>query len=439
MVDSQIIDLFKQFQKETRKYSDFDIEKLVFADIDLFNDKNILLKGSLKLENHDKLEKINDANGLPVYDASANILTYVDENKYKSCVFENKNKKNPDLSFANEGNSSAGTNFIFHTGKYFVNNHRTVIDFSKTQYYSKYVYYNIKDMKEEYGFKRGYIPSQTELKKLAIKIPIPKDIDKTYTSYKIQEVLVEFIEYFSNKNNKNIDVVNNEVTPLIDKFEAMVLPHFFAKEEKVRLAFNNFAKRKGYEIKLEDIEFDSKLTSIIGEFKGGSSSYTQKYITDNKGAFPVYSASTDKKTKGISGYINSFDYDEETIHITKNGEKTGTVFYFQKHKHSLNGDRAIYIVEKKYFIKYIYYCLKELRLDEKHDWGNKLSKTKFYEYQLIIPKATNKYSSYELQEIFVEFIEKYFKRINEMRELSQYLIDKYKLFTETLIAKTLKV
>lgn len=177
---------------EGRGY-EFRFDEIDFFDAFPFDDElSVKLIGAKKLGKHEELEVINDDNGLPVYDASHSILTYVAENKFPSLVFKVLDESNPDISFASEGNSSAGTNLFIHHGKYFVNNHRTVITFLDKKFYSKYVYYRLLNMKQEYGFQRGYIPSQSELKKLKIAISIPTGVD----SFNIQQIIVEFIEHW---------------------------------------------------------------------------------------------------------------------------------------------------------------------------------------------------------------------------------------------------
>ena len=215
--DKFITEKFNEFTK----INDYNImfKNIEFAKTDLFNDtENIQMIGSKKIGTHDELDKINDKDGIPVYDASANILTYVSKNKYPNEVFTVKNNDNPNISFASEGNSSAGTNFIIHKGSYYVNNHRIVIKFSD-KYYSKYIYYNIYKMKEKYGFKRGYIPSQQELRRLKIMVDIPIDLSKEYTSLELEKIFVDFWEELMGQIDKQLEVYQrmSDVTDIIDR------------------------------------------------------------------------------------------------------------------------------------------------------------------------------------------------------------------------------
>ena len=137
--------------------------------------------------------------------------------------------------------------------------------------------------------------------------------------------------------------------------ESLLLPLLFVKHPSVIKRFNAFCKAKKIKLTFSDLVFEKKYTNDIGEFKGGDSKLTKDYIHKNADVYPIYSAATDIKTQGISGYVNTYMYEDEAIHITKNDEKTGTVFFIEKQKHSLNGDRAIFIVDAaEYVKKYVY-------------------------------------------------------------------------------------
>jgi len=284
-LDYQVIEKFKEFQNKSGKYSDLIIENIKFEKSFPFNDdENIILIGSKNIASHEELDQINDKDGLPVYDASSNINTYVNEHKFPNQIFEVENNNNPDISFASEGNSSAGTNFIIHENKYFVNNHRTVIKFTG-KYYSKYVYYNIFKMKEKYGFKRGYTPSQKELKRLEIMIPIPKDYNVKYKSFDIQKAIVEFLEFW--KINYT-DIFRHTVShqkPIIEKIRKALVSATLRYDKTMVNSFDEFASNKGFNLKLNEIKFENSTLGNIIDLIGGDR-ITKKI---NSGTiYPVY-------------------------------------------------------------------------------------------------------------------------------------------------------
>ena len=71
------------------------------------------------------------------------------------------------------------------------------------------------------------------------------------------------------------------------------------------------------------ITFKEVLLSDIFEIKKGSSKYTNEFINQNPGEYPVYSSQT--INEGIIGKINSYDYDHECLTWTTDGY-AGIVF-----------------------------------------------------------------------------------------------------------------
>lgn len=51
---------------------------------------------------------------------------------------------------------------------------------------------------------------------------------------------------------------------------------------------------------------------------------SKNYLRENTGTYPVYSSQT--ANNGVFGYINTFDYDCESVTWTTDGANTGTVF-----------------------------------------------------------------------------------------------------------------
>lgn len=323
-------------------------------------------------------------------------------------------------------------------GKYWVNNHAHILK-PKEFIDIKYLSYVINNHDLD-GFARtDMIPKLNKEKLSDMPVIFPVD-EGGNISLKIQEILVRFIEYGQSSHQRRLDGCAL-IRPILDKMERSVVPRTLEKSRGARKLIKQFLQKKGIELDYEKVEFEEKSTSEIGEFKGGLAKYTAEYIKANPGEFPIYSASTDELTKGMSGKINSFDYDEECIHLTKNGENTGTVFLIEKHKHSLNGDRAIYRIKDDFEIEYIYFLLKGLDLRSRHNWGNKLSKTNFEEYKLLIPKDLPGVNSKSIQKILTSFFSQYLERVNHNRRVADKLERQIAEYRETylkLFFKSLK-
>ena len=84
---------------------------------------------------------------------------------------------------------------------------------------------------------------------------------------------------------------------------------------------------------------------------------SKDYLRDNAGEFPVYSSQT--VNNGIFGYINSFDFDSESITWTTDGANAGSVFYHVNEQFSITNVCGLIRVLNKNEIntKFIYYVL----------------------------------------------------------------------------------
>lgn len=410
-LDSQVIEKFKEFQNKTGKYIDLDIKNVEFEKSYPFNDdENVILLGSKNIASHEELALINDENGIPVYDASANINTYVDENRFPSQAFEVENNDNPDISFASEGNSSAGTNFIIHQDKYFVNNHRTVMKFTN-KYYGKFIYYNIYKMKGKYGFKRGYTPSQKELKRLEIMIPIPKDYDEKYKSYDIQKAIVEFLEY----SFDNLEQIKNNIDKrynIVSKLKKSLIPSTF-KKTAIKNKFKKYAQENNIDFEITDIKFnevDYTFNNFF-DFNGGSSAYTKPYYTNsnNKGDYPLLTGSTN-----IVEYIKPINANDVTqapaISYNKDNDK-GSVAFYHTQPFIVGGHHYVLKMKDEFLrdidLKYTYCLLNEhfsknMYFQSKEPRANSGT---IKEVRFLKPQPLNKYSSLDLQQILANFIE----------------------------------
>jgi type I restriction enzyme S subunit len=84
---------------------------------------------------------------------------------------------------------------------------------------------------------------------------------------------------------------------------------------------------------------------------------SKDYLRDNVGDYPVYSSQT--ANNGIFGYINTYDYDCESITWTTDGANAGSVFYHVGEKFSITNVCGLLKVKDidKISAKFIYYIL----------------------------------------------------------------------------------
>lgn len=144
----------------------------------------------------------------------------------------------------------------------------------------------------------------------------------------------------------------------------------------------------------QDGEYKTEPISELFKFVSGNPKYTQKYVVERSGNYPVYSSNT--KQGGLLGKINTYDFENECIQITTNGVYAGTLFYRPKHKFSINADARL-LVKKHDNLNY-FYLLFQLRKTLKplgFNWQNKASISRIKDVGLQIP--IKKKGEYDLE------------------------------------------
>lgn len=225
--DKTIVNSFNEFAK-SNNYK-IKLEEVTFKKIDFFNIKKNDLLSPKKLEkNQDLILQNSSNNGYPVYSGAIELLCKVDESKYPNKIFV-ANHQNPDISFANNGDGSAGRNFFVHTDKYFVNQERTVISFKNdNDFYSLYILNQIINMRDKYNMNRENRPTPKDLPKFGIEIIFP--FHNNVSSFDLQKILVEFWKMILNNIDERFIKFDN-IERLTDKVDEAFLYRTFSKIE----------------------------------------------------------------------------------------------------------------------------------------------------------------------------------------------------------------
>ena len=109
---------------------------------------------------------------IPVFSAAKSPVAYV-ANKLPSSI--SASSDNPIISFASNGDGSAGTNFLFHTSPFYVSNDRTCIRIVDDKINPEYVFYSLHGIKQTYGFNHSFKATRNNLDNVTINIPVSKD------------------------------------------------------------------------------------------------------------------------------------------------------------------------------------------------------------------------------------------------------------------------
>lgn len=187
-----------------------------------------------------------------------------------------------------------------------------------------YLLCELNRIKIEYGYDRTLRASLKNMKSISIKIPINKDGE--FDLEKQAEIASSY---------EVIDEMKKKVKAQKEKIE----------NQNVELELNEKDLKK---FKLKDL-FD---------IDKGRSKYTKKFGNENKGDYPVYSASNNAPLT----YINTFDFDGEYLTWATNG--FAGYIKILTGKFSINGDRGILIPKKgkakSINLKYIRFVLEPI-------------------------------------------------------------------------------
>jgi hypothetical protein len=109
---------------------------------------------------------------IPVYTAAQEPVRWISQ-QAKAPI--SANIKVPVLSFANDGDGSAGRNFVYHTSDFYINASRTALRVRGIDLSLKFVLLSIADMKKKYGFSYAFKANKQNLAAVTIKVPVTTD------------------------------------------------------------------------------------------------------------------------------------------------------------------------------------------------------------------------------------------------------------------------
>jgi len=202
--------------------------------------------------------------------------------------------------------------------------------------------------------------------------------------------------------------------------------------------FNEFKEKNGNykDLFLEKIKFDKVALSSLVDFKTGYGEYTKKYCAMNPGKFPLMTGSLE-----VKNYIEAIDDSHiiynESISYNKDNDAGSKAFYHNE-PYIVGAHHYAISIKKdedeneKLTVKYLYYIMKNI-----------FDKNKFYQsknvanssligaFEAYVPQATNEYSSIQIQNIIVEFLE----RTGHLREKMYSLKQKTQKVYEAAISK----
>ncbi len=145
---------------------------------------------------------------IPVYTAAKAPVAYFCN--YKSNPL-NCDSESPLISFASDGDGTAGTNIFYHTTPFYINTSRRAFRILNPEINPKYVFYYIQDMKKQYQLDFRFKANNSYLEQITICVPIKNSqID--------QELQQKYIDYYENLQSFKIESLNGFFAT-IDQFK----------------------------------------------------------------------------------------------------------------------------------------------------------------------------------------------------------------------------
>lgn len=268
---------------------------------------------------------------IPVYSAARTPVCSIQE-LLNSPIFASD--CDPVLSFASNGDGSAGRNFIIHTQPFYIKAERIAFRPKRKDILLSFVLSQIFDIKRRYKYSRTFLANKQNLK--IVTIDFPQNADGSFNAEEQQAVAAQF--------------------ELVEQLRAEIV----AKQEQLRDI--------AVDIDADDYSIVYKpLSEVLDPIKG-KSVFTRKYGEAHKGEYPVFSASSSTPLT----HIDTYDYDGDYLSWSTNGF-AGTVIVL-KGCFSINGDRGLLIPKiDNIDIMYLRYILepifRELAKGRKGDRG----------------------------------------------------------------------
>jgi hypothetical protein len=309
---------------------------------------------------------------------------------------------------------------------------------------------------KSYGWGRN-VASVDEIQNYSIKVP--KNLNEKYTSLRIQKAIVEFLEYYQKQEAKQIALLDLVMSKLLE-IERIVLPLFFLKDEIMQKKFDKFCQKNSIDLKLNKIDFETK--RILSDKKDELVCKKRMGFTPERkssGDIPWITVGDLTKVSGL--FINDgFSTKEKTTidlieeKVSKKSSKFAPIkkddvlvsfkltvgevkIYNCEIPAYCNEAIDILSVNSDVLPTYLaYQCIMEYpKYGSRTNNGITLNDEDKKNISIKVPHGTEVFTSKEIQQFVLNFLNDYLEKINGMNNLGNNLGDLIKSYTQTLIYK----
>jgi type I restriction enzyme M protein len=331
-----------------------------------------------------------DNKDIPLYTAAKYPVAFV---KREHIGIIDANIKRPVISFAANGDGSAGTNLILHVIPFYVSNDRTCFKIINQCINIEYIFVMLYGMKEKYGFNHAFKASKNNMKIVTLYIPV---LPNGEFDLEAQKEIVEMHHVVADLKTKT------------KEYEQTL--------KKLIITFEDDETRNKKEVLIRDI-FD--LPSIKG--------VTKEFIERHKGNIPVYGGKQFEEPVGyIAGNLANVKYFDNCLAWNRNG--TAGYVFFHKHEFTTTDDHRPMLLKKAYKnnidLEYARYAIENILL-QKFSWNDKAGKDKVEKIAILIPILSNG----EFDLLAQQAIAEKYNKIEEIKSLLSSELKKIRDFS----------
>lgn len=168
-----------------------------------------LISGALGLKKDQYVPKDTaKESDVPVYTAKLEPVAHFKSSAIKRPPFP-ASEADPHISFASDGDGTAGTNIVFHSRPYYINTSRIAFRVVSPDVDARYVFFAIQDIKKRYGFDFKHKATIMNAESIEIKIPIDEFGKFDLAAQKELAQKSRIIRYLKNDLHKQFDRIAN--------------------------------------------------------------------------------------------------------------------------------------------------------------------------------------------------------------------------------------
>jgi len=419
-IDNQVLEKFKVFQEHEKgeAYRDLELGSVEFEKVVLSDEEYFKLTMGQSPDGN-ALNK--NANGIPFFQGKTDFGKIYLENPTTWTTKSKKEAKKEDILISLR--APAGVVNIANIDLSIGRGLASIRCLKNTE--KLYVFCFLQNNEAKINVendKGGFFTSMTRNYLDNLEVPLPK-LQENFTSYDIQKAIVEFLEFWKVEYTEVYREKIGKMKPMLETMKQNLISSTFALDSKIAESFNDFAKDEGFDVKLEEIEFEDKELKDIA----------QKI---NAGATPSRKDSTLWTNLDDADGIPWLDIDRKEFEqykirtyrekITKKGLKASSTWIVPKNSIMItiggslgfiatnefdtctNQNILNVILDENYSSNFVIHVLDNFYKynvrNNPNGYGN-LSKTSEEQRKVQIPIKTIQYNSLDLQNLLVSYWE----------------------------------